>query len=54
MALLSGWRSLYTKGTGIGLEGLIALAERIGKVFGSGVEWITCSEPARRQNRASG
>lgn len=48
VVLLSHWQSLYTKGTGIGLEGLNALAERIRKVFGSGVEWITCSELARR------
>jgi len=42
------WQSLFYLGTGLGLEGLNALAERIRKVFGSQVEWITCSEFARR------
>jgi hypothetical protein len=46
--LLTHWQSLYTQGTGLGLEGLTALAERIQKVFGNSVEWISCSERARR------
>ena len=46
--LLTHWQSLYTQGTGLGLEGLGALAERIRKVFGTNVEWISCSERARR------
>jgi hypothetical protein len=46
--LLTHWQSLYTQGTGLGLEGLTALAERIQKVFGNNVEWISCSERARR------
>jgi hypothetical protein len=46
--LLTHWQSLYTQGTGLGLEGLSALAERIQKVFGNSVEWISCSERARR------
>jgi hypothetical protein len=46
--LLTHWQSLYTQGTGLGLEGLSALAERIRKVFGNGVEWVSCSERARR------
>jgi len=46
--LLTHWQSLYTQGTALGLEGLAALAERIQKVFGSNVEWISCSERARR------
>src|SRR5579864_2367408 len=46
--LLTHWQSLYTQGTGLGLEGLAALAERIQKVFGSNIEWITCSERSRR------
>jgi len=46
--LLTHWQSLYTQGTGLGLEGLAALAERIQKVFGANVEWISCSERARR------
>jgi len=46
--LLTHWQSLYTQGTGLGLEGLNELAERIHKVFGNHVEWISCSERARR------
>jgi hypothetical protein len=46
--LLTHWQSLYTQGTGLGLEGLTALAERIQKVFGNSVEWVSCSERARR------
>ncbi len=48
VTLLTHWQSLYTQGTALGLEGLCALAERIGKVFGSRVQWVTCSELARR------
>lgn len=46
--LLTHWQSLYTQGTGLGLEGLNALAERIRKVFGNNVEWVSCSERAQR------
>jgi len=46
--LLTHWQSLYTQGTGLGLEGLATLAERIQKVFGASVEWISCSERAHR------
>jgi hypothetical protein len=48
VVLLSHWQSLFTQGSGIGLEGLAALAERIQKIFGSRLEWVTCSELARR------
>lgn len=48
VVLLTHWQSLYTQGTGLGLEGLQSLAERIQKVFGKNVEWIRCSELARR------
>lgn len=48
VVIVSHWQSLYTQGTGLGLEGLAALAERIQKVFGSNLEWVTCSELARR------
>jgi hypothetical protein len=41
------WQSLYTQGTGLGLEGFATLAERIKKVFGSELEWVKCSELAR-------
>ncbi len=48
VVLVTHWQSLYTQGTGLGLDGLATLAERIGKVFGSNLEWVTCSELARR------
>ena len=46
--LLTHWQSLYTQGTGLGLEGLSALVARIQKVLGKNVEWISCSERVRR------
>jgi len=46
--LVTHWQSLYSQGTGLGLEGLAALAERIQKVFGNGLEWVPCSELAGR------
>jgi hypothetical protein len=46
--LLTHWQSLYTQGTGLGLIGLTTLMERIQKVFGSTLEWVSCSERARR------
>jgi hypothetical protein len=48
VVLLTHWQSLYTQGTGLGLEGLRALVERIQKVFGNSLEWVSCSERARR------
>jgi hypothetical protein len=48
VVIVTHWQSLYTQGTELGLEGLSFLAERINKVFGSGIEWVTCSEMARR------
>ncbi len=48
VVIVTHWQSLYTQGTELGLEGLKVLAERIQKVFGSGFEWVTCSEMARR------
>lgn len=48
VVLVTHWQSLYTQGTGLGLEGLTALAERIQKVFGDRLEWVSCSELARR------
>jgi hypothetical protein len=48
VVLVTHWQSLYTQGTGLGLEGLGALAERIQKVFGNSLQWISCSELARR------
>jgi hypothetical protein len=46
--LLTHWQSLYTQGTGLGLEGLQSLMERLQKVFGNTIEWVSCSERARR------
>jgi hypothetical protein len=48
VVIVSHWQSLYTQGTALGLEGFSSLAERIQKVFGSSLEWVTCSELARR------
>lgn len=48
VVIVTHWQSLYTQGTGLGLEGLITLAERIQKEFGSSFEWVPCSEMARR------
>jgi hypothetical protein len=48
VVLLTHWQSLYTQGTGLGLEGLAALTERIKKVFGNSMEWVSCSERAQR------
>ena len=48
VVLVTHWQSLYTQGTGLGLEGLTALAERIQKVLGDRLEWVSCSELARR------
>jgi hypothetical protein len=46
--MVTHWQSLYTQGTGLGLEGLRALVSRINKVFGNSIEWVKCSELARR------
>lgn len=48
VVIVTHWQSLFTQGTELGLQGLNILAERIQKVFGSGFEWVTCSELARR------
>jgi len=48
VVIVTHWQSLYTQGTGLGLEGFTSLAERIQKVFGSSLEWVTCSELASR------
>jgi hypothetical protein len=48
VVVVTHWQSLFTQGTELGLDGLAVLAERIKKVFGSDLEWVTCSEMARR------
>jgi hypothetical protein len=46
VVLLTHWQSLYHRGTGLGLEGLTALAERIHQVFGNSVRWVPLTEIA--------
>jgi hypothetical protein len=53
IVLVTHWQSLWTQGMGVGLERLGALAERIQKVFGNNLEWVTCSERARRYVEAT-
>ncbi|MBK7710169.1 MAG: hypothetical protein IPJ37_03800 [Bacteroidales bacterium] len=48
VVIVTHWQSLFTQGTGLGLEGFTSLAERIQKVFGTSLEWVTCSELAGR------
>lgn len=48
VVLVTHWQSLYNKGTEVGLEGLGRLADRIDKVLGKSIQWVTCSELARR------
>lgn len=47
VVLLTHWQSLYMRGSGLGLEGLTMLAERIQKVFGSSLQWVPIAEMAR-------
>ncbi len=47
VVLLTHWQSLYHRGTGLGLEGLTMLAERIQQVFGGSVRWVPLTEIAR-------
>ncbi len=53
IVLVTHWQSLWTQGMGVGLEGLDALAARIQKVFGNNLEWVSCSELARRYVEAT-
>lgn len=48
VVIVTHWQSLYTQGTGLGLDGLTKLADRIQKVFGSTFEWVKCSELAEK------
>jgi hypothetical protein len=54
VVIVTHWQSLYTQGTGLGLEGLNTLAERIQRVFGSSFEWVKCSEMAQRYVESQG
>ena len=51
ITLLTHWQCLFAQGSGMGLEGVVALAERIRKVLGNSVEWVKCSELARQSVR---
>ena len=50
ITLISHGQSLYSDGRGIGLKGLEALAERIRKIFGNQVEWMSFVELADNWN----
>jgi hypothetical protein len=54
VVIVTHWQSLFTQGTELGLDGLVTLAERIQKVFGSSFEWVKCSELARRYVESQG
>jgi hypothetical protein len=54
VVIVTHWQSLFTQGTELGLQGLTALAERISKVYGSEMEWVKCSEMARRYVASQG
>jgi len=45
--LLTHWQSMYHRGTGLGLEALATLLERVQKVFGADLEWVPLTEMAR-------
>jgi hypothetical protein len=47
VVLLTHWQSLYHRGTGLGLEGLTMLAEKIQQVFGDKLRWVPLTEIAR-------
>lgn len=46
VTLLTHWQSLFSAGREIGLDGLNTLVERIHRVFGSSMEWLTLEEMA--------
>ena len=48
ITLISHWQSLYSDGRCIGLEGLDFLTQRINKIFGRQVEWMSFAEMAER------
>ena len=47
VVLLTHWQSLYHRGTGLGLEGLTTLVERIQRVFGNSLQWAPLTEMAK-------
>ena len=44
--LISHWQRLYSDGRLIGLEGLDLLAQRVNRVFGKQIQWVTFQELA--------
>ncbi len=52
VTLLTHWQSIFSHGTGAGLDGLEMLLERIDRVFGTDVRWQTCLELAQDCVRA--
>jgi len=46
--LLTHWQSLFAEGSGEGLRALKKLVERIHRHLGDRLEWVTCSELAKR------
>ena len=51
IVLITHWQSLFSNGSRAGLRGLDTLCARINRTFGAEVEWVTCSELARRSLR---
>jgi hypothetical protein len=53
LTLVTHWQSLWTQGTRLGLEGLVALLTRIHEGAGGSLEWVTCAEMVNRYLVAS-
>lgn len=54
IVFVTHWQSLFSNGAETGLWGLERLLDRVAKRVGERVEWMTCSELARRQWWRSG
>jgi hypothetical protein len=52
VTILTHWQSLYADGTGAGLWGLERLLARVRRRHAAELEWVTCSELARRAAQA--
>jgi hypothetical protein len=48
LTILTHWQSMFANGSGAGLWGLEQLLGRMKKTFGSRIQWMRCSELARR------
>ncbi|MCC7146752.1 MAG: hypothetical protein IT443_09920 [Phycisphaeraceae bacterium] len=48
LTILTHWQSLFSNGSAAGLWGLEQLLGRMKKTFGSRIQWVRCSELARR------